>query len=210
MSGGNSTGEHARPGRYSRHLASPRRVRARVWFMVIAGLAVVAAVVAGASAYALSSTKSWVLTAPTTAAGLGRDSNPVDQLSFASAVARFRSSVTSLSAYRHLRSTVSAIYTLGSGQAVGFVGFNGSFGEQFTLKTTDRLAVTNVNPGPHGGTAECGHSSAGTICDWSTGTTVGILLIAPTNGSSHGEPTMAADKLMIKIRHAVERSEHRS
>ncbi|MGH3155895.1 MAG: hypothetical protein ACRDNF_04875 [Streptosporangiaceae bacterium] len=207
MSGGNSTAAHAGPGRGRRHLASPRRARARLWFTVIAGAAAIAA---GASAYALSNTTSWVLTAPATAASLGHDSNPVDQLSFASAVAKFRSSVTGLSAYRHLRSTVSAIYTLGSDQAVGFVGFNGSFGEQFTLKTTDRLAVTSVDPGPHGGAAECGHSSASTICDWSTGTTVGILLIAPANGSSRGESTTAAGKLMIKIRDAVERSAHGS
>jgi hypothetical protein len=183
----------------------PRRGRARLWFTVGAGLAVVAAVAAGASAYALSNTGSWALTAPPTAAGLGRDGNPVDQLSFSSAVARFRSSVTSLSAYRQVESTVSTIYALGPDQAVGFVGFNGSFGEQVTLDRTDRLAVTSVDPGPHGGAAECGRSNASTICDWSTGTTVGILLIAPTNGSSRTESTTAADHLMIKVRGAVER-----
>jgi hypothetical protein len=168
---------------------------------------VVAAVVAGASAYALSGSPRWVLTAPPAAGGLGRDHNPVDQLSFGSAVAKFRSSVTSLPTYRHLRSTVSAIYSLGSSssQAVGFVGFNGSFSEQVMLSTTSDLAVKGVDPGPHGGLAECGHSRSDTVCDWATPTTMGILLIAPTSGSSRVESVAAADNLMIKIRGTVER-----
>ena len=102
------------------------------------------------AAHFLHRPRKWVLTAPPSAAGLGRDHNSVDQISFGSAVAKFRSSVTSLPAYRHLTSTVSAVYALGSAQAVGFVGFNGTFSEQITLKTTSRLAVTDVDPGPHG------------------------------------------------------------
>ena len=47
MSGGNSTAGHARPGRYRRYLVLPRRGRARLWFTVGAGLAVVAAVDTG-------------------------------------------------------------------------------------------------------------------------------------------------------------------
>jgi hypothetical protein len=173
--------------------------------VALAGIVVMAAVAAGASAYARSGSPRWVLTAPTTAGGLSRDHNPVDQLSFGSAVAKFRSSVTSLPTYRHLRSTVSAIYALGPGQAVGFVGFNGSFSEQVMLSTTSGLAVKGVNPGPHGGLAECGHSRSDTVCDWSTPTTMGILLIAPTSGSSRVESITAADQLMIKIRGTVER-----
>ena len=183
----------------------PHQSRARTWSAAVAGIVVVAAIVAGATAYALSGSPTWVLTAPPTAGGLGRDHNPVDQLSFGSAVAKFRSSVTSLPSYRQLRSTVSAIYSLGSGQAVGFVGINGSFGAQVMLSTTSDLTVRGVNPGPHGGLAECGHSRADTVCDWSTPTTMGILLIAPTSGSSRVEPLAAADELMIRIRGTVER-----
>jgi hypothetical protein len=186
----------------------PRRSRVRAWSAVVAGIVVLTAVAAGASAYARSGSPRWVLTAPPTAGGLGRDHNPVDQLSFGGAVAKFRASVTSLPTYRHLRSTVSAIYSLDSAQAVGFVGFNGSFSEQVMLSTTSGLTVKGVNPGRHGGLAECGHSRSDTVCDWSTPTTMGILLIAPTSGSSRVESIAAADKLMIRIRGTVERPVH--
>jgi len=160
---------------------------------------------AGASRWMLTRPKPWALTAPATAAGLARDRNPVDQISFGSAVARFRSSVTRLPQYRHVTSTVSAVYALGAHQAVGFVGLNGTFSEQVALTTTSHLAVTDVNPGPHGGAAGCGRAPAGTVCGWSTGSTVGIVLIARTNGPGPREPVTAADRLMIRLRGAVER-----
>jgi hypothetical protein len=207
MNGGDSAPGRARPGRDGARVAPPRR-RARIWPGIAAGILVVAVLAAGIGADLRHRSRSWILTAPPTAAGLRPDHNPADQISFASAVAKFRSSVTSLPAYRHLTSTVSAVYALGSAQAIGFVGFNGIFSEQATLKTTSRLAVTQVNPGPHGGTAECGDASSGTICDWSTATTVGVLLIAPTSRAGHAEPIRAADKLMIRLRDAVEHPAH--
>jgi hypothetical protein len=210
MSGGISSAGCARPDPDRRHRAAPLRSRSRTWSVAVAGIVIMAAVAAGASAYALSGPPRWVLTAPPTAGGLGRDHNRVDQLSFASAVAKFRSSVTSLPTYRQLRSTVSGIYSLGPSQAVGFVGLNGSFSEQVMLSTTSDLTVKDVNPGPHGGLAECGHSRSDTVCDWSTPTTMGILLIAPTSGSRRMESITAADELMIKIRGTVERPAHRS
>jgi hypothetical protein len=185
--------------------ASPRR-HGRRWpglaAATVAGVVTVLATLA--AVHLLHRPGRWVLTAPPTAAGLRRDRDPADQISFDSAVAKFRSSVASLPTYRHLTSTVTAVYALGSAQAVGFVGFNGTFSEQLTLKTTSHLAVTGVDPGPHGGAAGCGSSPSATVCDWSTGTTVGIVVIASTSGSGHAEPITAADKLMIRLRGAVE------
>lgn len=208
MSGGIAAG-CARPGGDGGRRVRPPRHRARTWAEIMAALVVLATLTGGVSVSLMSRSGHWALTAPATAAGLPRDHDTVDQISFGSAVARFRSSVTSLPQYRHLTSTVSAVYALGTHQAVGFVGLNGTFSEQVTLKTTSHLAVTDVNPGPHGGAAECGSSRSGTVCDWSTGSTVGIVLIAPTNGSGHREPTAAADRLMIRIRGAVERPSRR-
>jgi hypothetical protein len=208
MSGGIAAG-CARPGGDGGRLTRPPRRRARTWAEIMAAIVVLATLTGGVSVCLLSRSGPWVLAAPATAAGLARDHNSVDQISFGSAVARFRSSVTSLPQYRHLTSTVSAVYALGAHQAVGFVGLNGTFGEQVTLTTTRHLAVTAVNPGPHGGAAECGNSRSGTVCDWSTGSTVGIVLIAPTNGAGPREPVPAADRLMIRIRGAVERPSRR-
>jgi hypothetical protein len=202
MNGGSPAPGCPRPGgdgggRSARH-------RGRPWSLIAAGIATVALLAAVAAIHFGHRPGKWVLTAPPTAAGLGQDRDPTDQISFGSAVAKFRSSVTSLPAYHHLTSTVSAVYALGPSQAVGFVGFNGTFSEQVTLKTTSHLAVTDVAPGPHGGTAGCGSAPSATVCDWSTPTTVGIVLIAPGSESARPEPIAAADKLMIRIRGAVE------
>jgi hypothetical protein len=203
MNGGTSHAGRPRPrgddgqGRSARHRGLP-------WSLIGAGIATVALLAAAVAIHFGHRPRKWVLTAPVTAAGLGRDRDPTDQISFGSAVAKFTSSVTSLPAYHHLTSTVSAVYALGPTQAVGFVGFNGTFSEQVTLKTTGHLAVTDVAPGPHGGTAGCGSAPSATVCDWSTPTTVGIVLFAPTSGSAHPEPIAAADKLMIRFRGAVE------
>lgn len=182
----------------------PRRRPARIWFAIIAGIVVVAAVIAGVSAYLLHTSRKWVLTAPSAAAGMSRDTSSIDELSFGSAVARFKSDVTSLPHYGHLRSTVSGIYTLGSSQAVGFVGFNGTFNVQVVLKSAGGLKVSSVNPGPHGGVAECGTSSSYTICQWSTPTTVGIVVILPTSGTGPAESVSAAGNLMVRLRDSVE------
>jgi hypothetical protein len=204
MSGGTAAPDGPGPGADGDRQTTPARHRGRRWFVITAGVAVVAALAALGAARILHPARKWVVTAPPTAAGLGRDHDSADQISFGSAVAKFRSSVTSLPAYRHLTSTVSAVYALGSSQAVGFVGFNGTFSEQLTLKSTSQIAARDVDPGPHGGTAGCGSSPSATVCDWATGTTVGIVVIAPTSGPDHEEPIAAADKLMIRLRGAVE------
>jgi hypothetical protein len=207
---GYGTPGYAQPGPDGSYPTPPRRSRGRTWLGIGAGIIVIAVVIAGVSAYVLNNSKKWVLTAPPTVAGMSRDNNYIDQLSFGSAVAKFRSDVTSLPDYGHLKSTVSAIYTLGTNEAVGFVGFNGTFNEQVVLKTTSDLKVTSVSPGPHGGTAECGSSGPNTICEWSTGTTVGIVLITPINSAGTPESITAAGDLMVKIRDAVEQPAHSS
>jgi hypothetical protein len=204
MNGGIPAPGRPRTGRDGGRQGRSARRQGRRWFSIAAGAVALAVLAALAAVHFLHRPGKWVVTAPPTAAGLGRDHNPADQLSFGSAVTKFKSSLTTLPAYRHLASTVSAVYALGSAQAVGFVGFNGTFSQQLTLRTTRDLAVRGVDPGPHGGTAGCGSAQLTTVCDWSTPTTVGIVLIAPTSGSGRSEPIAAADRLMIRLRNAVE------
>jgi hypothetical protein len=206
---GYGTPGYAQPGPDGSFPSPPRPSRARTWFGIIAGIIVLAVVIAGVSAYILNRSKKWVLTAPTTIAGLNRDTNPLDQSEFSSGVAKFRSNVTGLHNYGKLQSTVSAIYTLGSGEAVGFAGLNGTFNAQIVLKPGDGVKVTDVNPGPHGGAAECARTSTETICQWSTTTTIGRLDIIPTSGGSP-ESISAAASLMLKIREAAEHPAHGS
>jgi hypothetical protein len=205
---------YAQPGPDGSYPPPPRKSRARTWFGIIAGIVVGAIVISGVSAYVLNHSKKWVLTAPSSIAGLTTDTNPLDQTTFSSGVARFKSNVTSLPNYGQLKSTVSAIYLLGSSQTIGYAGLNGTFNAQIVLKPGNGVQVVNVNAGPHGGTAECARTSVETICQWSTGTTIGRLDIIPTGGllggSGSPDSISAADSLMIKIRDAVEKPVHGS
>lgn len=199
---------YAQPGPDGAYPPPPPRSRVRMWFGIIGGIVVLALVIAGVSAYLLQKPKMWVVSAPPTVAGMHRDTTSIDQQSFSSAVAKFRSDVTSLPNYGHLSSTVSAIYTDGLSRAVGFVGFNGTFKVQVVLKSANGLKVTSVPPGPHGGTAECGVSSAETICQWATSSTVGIVVIIPTGSAVNTEQATAAGKLMLQVRDEVEKPAH--
>src|SRR5205085_6263399 len=128
---------------------------------------VVVALIAGVSAYLLGKPQKWVVTAPPTIAGMSRDTSPADQSEFSTLVARFRSDITSLPGYGSLKSTVSGIYRLSSRHAAGFIGFNGTFRVSVVLKSGAGLRVSRANPGPHGGTAECGTDGSNTLCQWS-------------------------------------------
>jgi hypothetical protein len=206
---GYGTPGYAQPGPDGAFPPPPRRSRARTWFGIIAGIIVLAVVIAGVSAYILNRSKKWVLTAPASISGLSRDTNPVDQLEFSTGVSKFKSNVTNLPNYGKLKSTVSAIYEFGSNQAVGFAGLNGTFNAQVVLKPGNGIKVTNVNPGSHGGVAECARTTTETICQWSTSTTIGRLDIIPTSGGSTVSVSTAGN-LMIKIRDAAEKPAHGS
>ena len=189
---------------------SPRN-RARTWIAIIAGVVTIGVIIAGVSFYILKrSSQRWTLTAPASLAGLSRDTSSIDQSAFAGEVSRLRSGVTSLPNYGSLKSTVSALYTLGPNQSVGFIGFNGTFNVQVVLKSGPHLKVSKANPGPHGGTAECGQLSPDTLCQWSTPTTVGIIVVIPTSAAASQESIAAANSLMLRIREAVEHSAHGS
>jgi hypothetical protein len=189
---------------------APRRNRALTWIGIFAGVVVIVVLIAGASLYILGRSKKWTLTAPQTVAGMSRDTASLDQFSFSSVVARFRSDVTRLPNFGSLNSTVSALYTLNPDQAVGFIGFNGTFNVRVALTTGSNLKVSAAHPGPHDGTAECGSTGTDAICQWSTGTTVGIVLVIPTNPAAGEISTASANNLMIKIRDSVEHSVHGS
>jgi hypothetical protein len=175
---------------------------------IIAGLVILAAVIAGSSVYLLSKSQKWTLTAPQTLLGMTPDTSPTDQLDFNALIARFKSDLTSIPHYGSLKSTVSGIYRLSQRHAVGFIGFNGTFHVRVALKTGSGLTVRKVNPGPHGGTAECGTDGTSNVCQWSTGTTIGIVVVMPTGLGAGPEKRRDAHSLMIKIRGSVEQPAH--
>jgi hypothetical protein len=146
----------------------------------------------------------WKLTAPSTAAGLPRDTDPLDALGLSAAVTGARSAITKVPGYGTLKSSVSAAYQSGSGPLVLFIGFNGTFNQQIVLKSYPGARVLTVNAGPHGGAAECASSSSVTFCQWSTNSTVGDLIISTSSILGGPVPTATADSLMIKMRNSVE------
>jgi hypothetical protein len=153
----------------------------------------------------------WKLTAPSTAAGLQRDTDPLDTLGLSGGVTGARSAITSVHGYGKLKSTVSAAYLAGSktGPLVWFIGFNGTFSEQLVLRSYQGARIVTVDAGPHGGVAECASTTTDTFCQWSTTSTVGDLIITSSDlGALGGGPvsTATADSLLIKMRNSVEHS----
>jgi len=148
----------------------------------------------------------WKLTAPATAAGMPRDTNPLDTLGLSSSVSGARSAIAKVPGYGTFTSSVSAAYEKGSGPLVWFIGFNGSFNQQIVLKSYPDARVVSVDAGPHGGAAECAKSPTLTFCQWSTNSTVGDLLIRSSSILGGPVSTATADSLMIKVRNSVEHS----
>lgn len=145
----------------------------------------------------------WKLTAPGAAAGMPRDTSPLDTLGLSAVAAGARSAITSVSGYGTLKSSVSAAYQRGPGPLVWFAGFNGTFDRQLVLDRYQGARVVNVDAGPHGGVAECARSTSATLCQWSTTTTVGQVIIR-TSALGGPVPIASADSLMIKVRDSVE------
>jgi hypothetical protein len=189
--------DQAYPGRYGPS-------RGRTWLGTLTALAVVA-VIAGVAHYALDKSSKWRLTAPPTVAGMHRTSAAAE-LGFTSLVSRFSADVRGLPDYGKVTSTVSALYTLNANEAVGFIGFNGTFNVQIVLKSGSGLTVSRADPGPHGGVAECGTADPNAICQWSTSSTVGIVIVLPTSLAPVHESAATTNRLMLSIRNDVEQS----
>jgi hypothetical protein len=169
---------------------------------------VIAVVIAGISVYLLNKSQKWTLTAPQSLVGMSPDTSSTDQLGFNALIAKFKSDLTGLPHYGSLKSTVSGLYLLSQRHAVGFIGFNGTFNVRVVLRTGAGLTVTKANPGPHGGTAGCGTDGINTVCQWSTGTTVGVVVVIPISLGAGPEKRRDAHHLMLEIRNSVERPVH--
>ena len=177
--------------------------RRRILRRLGVGSAVIVAITVGSVLTHLHQNQAWKLTAPGTAAGLPRDTNPLDTLGLSDAVTEARSAITKVPGYGTIKSSVSSAYQAGSGPLVWFIGFSGTFDKQIVLKSYQGARVRSVSAGPHGGAAECASSASATFCQWSTSSTVGELIIRT---SVLGGPvsTASADSLMIKMRDSVE------
>jgi hypothetical protein len=181
----------------------PNRRRGSLRRLGIGGTAIVVAVIVGSVLAYQHENHAWKLTAPGTAAGLPRDTNPLDTLGLSDAVTGARSAITKVPGYGTIKSSASAAYQAGSGPLIWFMGFNGTFDKQIVLESYQGARVVSVSAGPHGGAAECASSASATFCQWSTNSTVGELIIRT---SVLGGPvsTASADSLMIKMRNSVE------
>ena len=183
----------------------PQAPRRRMFRRLRIGAAVLVAAILVVSALVHQhDNHSWKLTAPSTAAGLPRDTDPLDTLGLSATVTGARSAIAKVPGYGTLKSSVSAAYQSGSGPLVLFIGFNGTFNQQIVLKSYPGARVLTVNAGPHGGAAECASSSSVTFCQWSTNSTVGDLIISSSSIAGGPVPTATADSLMIKMRNSVE------
>jgi hypothetical protein len=199
-SGAPGSGHPPGPGLPSRY--APPAWRSRRVIRLVSICATLVIVIVGVL-NSLRGHPTWKLTAPPIAAGMPRDTSTLDTLDLGSAVADARSAITSLSGYGTLKSSVSAVYQRGAGPSVEFVGFNGAFKETVELRSYQHARVTSVSPGPHGGVAECARSTIATLCQWSTSSTVGDVVIR-TSTLGGSVPIGTADSLMIKIRNSVE------
>jgi hypothetical protein len=181
----------------------PNRRRGFLRRIGIGGTAIVVAVIVGSVLAYQHENHAWKLTAPGTAAGLPRDTSPLDTIGLSEGVTEARSALAKVPGYGTIKSSVSAAYRAGSGPLVWFIGFNGTFDKQIVLKNYQGARVLSVSAGPHGGAAECASSASATFCQWSTNSTVGELIIRT---SFLGGPvsTATADSLMIKMRSSVE------
>jgi hypothetical protein len=182
----------------------PRRRRLRR--LGISGAVVILVIIVASVVTYTRDNHAWKLTAPATAAGMPRDTSPLDTLGLSSGVSGARSAIAKVPGYGTLKSSVSAAYLKGSGPLVWFIGFNGSLNQQIVLKSYPDAKVVSVNAGPHGGVAECAKSPSLTFCQWSTNSTVGDLLIRSSSVLGGPVSTATADSLLIRMRNSVEHS----
>ena len=196
---------YGQPGMGGFQPQSPRR---RIFRRLgIGGAVVIAAIIVVSVITYEHQNHPWKLTAPGSAAGMSRDTSPLDTLGLSNTVSGARSAITKVPGYGSLTSSVNAAYQKGSsGPLVWFIGFNGKLNQQIILKSYPDAHVVSVNPGPHGGSAECAKSTTVTFCQWSTTSTVGDLVIRSSSVLGGAVPTATADSLMIKMRNSVEHS----
>jgi hypothetical protein len=87
-----------------------------------------------------------------------------------------------------------------------YIGFNGTFTPAKVIQqfVAGDAGARTVAPGPHGGDMACGEFNGGSICLWSTGTTLGMVEFRGATGAIV-LPTATASPLTLKIRNSDER-----
>lgn len=122
----------------------------------------------------------YTLSTPATAGGYPKASDP-DFLATVTAFAKsFVAAVAHDGGATVKGSPVSASYFLGDAQAMGFVGYQGTFDSTKIAQTLKSLGTDphRYGAGPHGGFLGCINTSAspsGAVCVWSTTSTLGIV-----------------------------------
>ena len=103
----------------------PNRRRRIFRRLGIGGAVIIAAIIVASVLVYQHDNHAWKLTAPGTAAGLPRSTNPLDTLGLSDAVTSARSAIAKVPGYGTIKSSASAAYQSGSGPLVWFIGFNG-------------------------------------------------------------------------------------
>jgi hypothetical protein len=87
-----------------------------------------------------------------------------------------------------------------------YIGFNGTFNQAKVIQqfVGGDAGARTVSPGTHGGDMACGEFNGGSICLWSTGTTLGMVEFRGAM-SAIVLPTATASSLTLKVRDSDER-----
>ena len=160
----------------------------------------------------LGSGQAWAMTAPATAGGYTRHTPmPSGMLATGTANATALISAVTLSGGKpdmagSQPKYVSADYLVPGNQAIGYVGFTGTFSPASVMDAFGKIA-DNVSPeavGAHGGQMACGTMSAnsgpsGTVCVWATGTSLGMVGFFGNGVPEHVASTRAGEDT-VKLR----------
>jgi hypothetical protein len=164
----------------------------------------------------LGSGQAWDMTTPATAGGYTKHTPmPSGMLATgtANATALMQAVVLSggkpdggLTAPKH----VSADYMVPGNQAIGYVGFTGTFSPASVMDAFGKIAdnVSSESAGSHGGQLACGSMSAnngpsGTVCVWATTSSLGLVGFFG-NGAPEHVTTSKAGEDAVKLRSDAE------
>jgi hypothetical protein len=156
----------------------------------------------------------YTLGTPATAGGYPEGTDPVFLTTAISTAHQVITAVMSGGGGTAEGSPVSASYELAGGQVIGFVGRQGTFTPAKVERTLTPLGTSwhTYAPGPHGGILGCfttpasKGASGGTVCVWSTTSTLGFIEFFAPTGPEMIQQQQKAASITVKIRDGVEAS----
>ncbi len=164
------------------------------------------AATAGGSGAATAAAYAFVSPLPATAGGYPLGTDPNDLASAKATAAQIVTAVGSGGGGTAKGNPVSAAYTLPASQAIGFVGYTGTF-TPAKIATILASLGSNANTypaGPDGGILGCANTKAtpsGAVCVWATASTLGVIEFYAATGPetlNTAQAKGAADALKVR------------